>query len=62
MFSAFKKWLFVGHQDIQLSHLVPIVCLRPTSDQSNDYCVIRKLDDGGVALGGGIVVGEEGVQ
>ena len=24
--------------------------------------VIRKLDDGGVALGGGTVVGEEGVQ
>ena len=39
-----------GHQ---LSHLLPVVCLRPTSDQSDDCCVIRKLDDGGVALGAG---------
>ena len=34
----------------------------PTSDQSDDCCVIRKLDDGGVALGGGTVIWEEGVQ
>ena len=37
-----------GHQ---LSHLLPVVCLRPTSDQSDDCCVIRKLDDSGVVLG-----------
>ena len=43
----------------QLSHLFHVGCLFSTGDQPND---VSKLDDGGVALGGDVVVVGEGVK
>lgn len=36
--------------------------LLPSRDRLVDSCVVGKLDDGGVTLGGDAVVGEEGAQ